>query len=246
MKEHGFSSLHVSKIYFDAHRTFHNDDHQEGIAKIDALLSDATALSQWECEFLHSTREVWIKASDESYVLPEKPSKSDVQALFIRSADYRKQGNYKDAMSCSWSAFQHSSPGTLIFMYALFDVIEISDDLSDVNMARSATELFLSHYDLIVSACTWPFTPVGIDKPSLQHEWNRREGYKRILLPWRTALKYIDEDAAVCWARVLVVQIELSDGHKEALQYADMISALRRYYIRTGDIGGKEFLAAYT
>ena len=248
--EENANTLSASKtndLLYAAYYSYNYESREEGVRKLTNILEMSDSLNEEELAFVNRSRDVWIKSIDAEYVPAGSFSiNSDVDVLFLKGEYALQQGKYQDYLRYSWMALQYCASGTLRFLRILSNLIDAFTAIDDVNMARHAANMFLSHYDLMVGASKYAFIPIGDSSPSDTRAWLKKADKINMTLPWEAALKYIEEDASPCWVRILRMNSETAaDEFKQTSSYQESYKALQKYYRRTGDVSNLEFLKVY-
>ena len=238
---------HVYHVLYMGYYAYNHESREKGIEKLDGILDVSASLNEHELTFVCRTREVWVKSIDANFVpAGHSTINSDVDVLFLKGQYALNHGDHQEHVRCSWMALQNCSSGTLRFLRILSNMIDAVAAIDDMEMARHATEMFLSHYDLMVCTSKYAFISLGNNSPSDTNGWlNKADGLKTVL-PWEVALKYIEGDTSPCWERILRMHLETSsEESRQAYSYQESIAALQAHYKRTGDVSNLEFLKTY-
>src|SRR5579859_1452705 len=147
---------------------------------------------------------------------------------------YHAKQDHEAGLSYAWAYAQYCEMGTIAFHRALSNLADSAALFGDMEMARHATEMYLSHYDLLQRAFTHSATPVGDDEPANTH-WYFLTRMLQDTYPFEAALRGIVDDTTPCWARVLELAVSKKHLTYDTEGYQQILEALHHHYERTGN-----------
>jgi hypothetical protein len=213
--------------YYDGRR-------QEALTMLINLI-ERDDLSTETLNELNSLRRLWTKTLDSSYQAPQYPAYEDIRPIMQRSLDAIKSGNFREGLQYAWYYFQYCAAGTIEFHAALSHLTDCAALLGDIEFARYAADMYLSHYDLIFKAAEHTFTPVGLYEPVNEHFWPDGPKMTQFSYPLEAAVICISKDSSTCWARILELAARYMPSSLIFERYDQILAALKYYYKRTGD-----------
>ncbi|HZT44149.1 MAG TPA: hypothetical protein VFA07_18435 [Chthonomonadaceae bacterium] len=226
----------VEPLLAEMHEAERSGDPQAIFAKIDQVLKKSQTLPQASSyrELLQRRRDRLAKVLDPDWQAPFYPDYEEFVVLHERSRMYHAKRDHEAGLSYAWAYAEYCAMGTIAFHRALSHLADSAALFGDMEMARHAVEMYLSHYDLLQRAFTHSATPVGDAEPANEH-WSFLIRMLDDTFPFEAALRGIVDDTTHCWARVLELAVFTMHLTFRSEGYQQVLQTLQQHYERTGN-----------
>lgn len=226
----------LSQIYNEIVRRYKAGQREEALADINRLLNNSQELTEADISVFRVLQADWSKTLDPDYSPPPYPLNEDIIPLHHRAIDASEAGNYEESLRYAWRFVQYAAAGTVTFHMALSRLVDIAAQFDDMQFAAHAAEMYVGHACLLLSASSYPFTPVGATEPTIEHAWPNGPATMEFSIPFQAALKGIaEEKPATCWVRILEIAAYQMPNFQHKRERPIVVRALLEHYERISD-----------